>query len=64
MERQLSISSPELPSNERILLGPGPSMIAPRVMRAMEHILHDVGHKSPGGAAAAAMDALSEVATT
>jgi alanine-glyoxylate transaminase/serine-glyoxylate transaminase/serine-pyruvate transaminase len=24
-----------LPSNERILLGPGPSMIAPRVMRAM-----------------------------
>lgn len=25
----------ELPSTERILLGPGPSMIAPRVMRAM-----------------------------
>src|SRR5688572_29240065 len=24
-----------LPSNERILLGPGPSLIAPRVMRAM-----------------------------
>ncbi len=26
---------PELPSTERILLGPGPSMIAPRVLRAM-----------------------------
>jgi len=26
---------PRLPLNERILLGPGPSMIAPRVMRAM-----------------------------
>lgn len=25
----------QLPSNERILLGPGPSLIAPRVMRAM-----------------------------
>ena len=29
------MAQPELPSNERILLGPGPSMIAPRVMRAM-----------------------------
>ena len=26
---------PSLPSTERILLGPGPSMIAPRVLRAM-----------------------------
>ena len=26
---------PGLPSNERILLGPGPSLIAPRIMRAM-----------------------------
>jgi len=26
---------PSLPSNERVLLGPGPSLIAPRVMRAM-----------------------------
>jgi alanine-glyoxylate transaminase/serine-glyoxylate transaminase/serine-pyruvate transaminase len=31
---------------------------------ALEHILHGMGHKSPGGAAAAAMDALSEVVTT
>jgi alanine-glyoxylate transaminase/serine-glyoxylate transaminase/serine-pyruvate transaminase len=30
---------------------------------ALEHILHGMGHKSPGGAAAAAMDALSEVVT-
>lgn len=29
------MAHPELPSKERILLGPGPSMIAPRVMRAM-----------------------------
>ena len=27
--------TPFLPSQERILLGPGPSLIAPRVMRAM-----------------------------
>ena len=27
---------------------------------ALEHILHGMGHKSPGGAAAAAMDALGE----
>lgn len=26
---------PQLPANERILLGPGPSLIAPRVMRAL-----------------------------
>ena len=31
---------------------------------ALEHFLHGMGHTSPGGAAAAAMDALSEVVTT
>src|SRR5918999_3114105 len=29
------MASLELPSNERLLLGPGPSVIPPRVMRAM-----------------------------
>ena len=29
------MTPPDLPSNERILLGPGPSLIPPRVMRAM-----------------------------
>jgi len=31
---------------------------------ALEHILHGMGHTSLGGAAAAGMDALSEVVTT
>jgi alanine-glyoxylate transaminase/serine-glyoxylate transaminase/serine-pyruvate transaminase len=30
---------------------------------ALEHILHGMGHKSPGGAATAAMDALPEGVT-
>lgn len=34
-----------LPSNERILLGPGPSLIAPRVMRAMAAPV--LGHLDP-----------------
>jgi hypothetical protein len=33
-------------------------------LSALEHILHDMGHKSQGGAAAAAMDALSDIAIT
>jgi hypothetical protein len=31
---------------------------------ALEHILHGMGHKSPGGAATAAMEGLSEVGAT
>jgi alanine-glyoxylate transaminase/serine-glyoxylate transaminase/serine-pyruvate transaminase len=34
-----------LPSTERFLLGPGPSMIAPRVMRALSAPM--LGHLDP-----------------
>ncbi|MCI0519080.1 MAG: alanine--glyoxylate aminotransferase family protein, partial [Chloroflexi bacterium] len=38
-------SYPDLNTPERILLGPGPSMVHPRVLRAMAHPL--LGHLDP-----------------